>query len=775
MRGYQTVGLSLGAVLCLIGCGDDCGPLALSGCVGESEAGNVPAVAPTSGMGAPVDVGMPGPLQPGVGAPSLTPDSTAPPATPSPMTTAAPPADVPGAPTMMAQMEPVSPGPGGPDYPTVENMFDHLPSGQSQLTQLCSRPGTDKIREVFCVDNPPVITNLKQFVEAMGLGFVIPFSEGGQVAQGGNPGIAITGHSSSLVARNVNQINPRVIYYTSPIGITREADGRLPRMAFLGFVRGEQFVEFASNSDDDRDKLSFFLVRFQQACNADHSCSVGHLLSPAIERDWTGITIYEDEDIKNTAVDCQRCHQPDGPSSAKMLRLQEFKVNWTHFFRNKGPSNLALQQNPGIDFEGPLVNGPTFIPGLEGGLALLNDFHKAHGYEEDYGAVPADYIPESAPIFLEDIIKFKGDRDRQVNEYNGLIIEQEILALNPFQPGDNSVPGKSPTWEKLFDNYLYGNVIAPPYHDVKVTDPVKLAILSEKYRQFVDGEITADEIPDIRDAFLDSQAWKMGFAAKPGLDGQGIITQLCSTCHNGKLDQTISRARFDADLTQMTMEQRATAAQRLQLPDDHLLKMPPIGSSSLTDEEIDLVVETLLSTGPLIADIQPTTYSIGADVNQTFKNAGAPVVNCTSDGLPAGLTLSVQDGSCHLSGTLEEAASMTMFSVYAESADGQRDRGTIKLAGTFSLPPNLANLDAQQYVIDQAVSPIRFANSGNAAIACSASPELPPGLTVTAAGDTCEISGTPVSVVGPMTYFVTATAEGGATESGFVHLEVLAE
>lgn len=664
---------------------------------------------------------------------------------------------------------------GAPAYPTVEDMFRHLPSGEEQRLRLCERGGTDTIRELFCSEAPPTITSLKQLVDAVGLGFKVPFAEGGRVAAGINPGIAITGHSSSLVARNVSQINPRAIYFTSPNGLTREPDGRLPRLAFLGFVRGEQFVEFISNSEDDRDTLSFFLIRFEQACNADHSCSVGDLLSPAIEKDWTGLTIYEDDDIENTVVDCKRCHQPDGPSSQKILRLQEFKVNWTHFFRNKGPNNTALQVNPGIDFDGTLVGGDEAVPGLEGGLALLNDFHKAHGYAEDYAAIPADFIPESAPIFLEDIIKFKGDRDKQANEYNGLVIEQEIKSLNPFQPMDNSVPGKSPTWEKLYDNYLYGNVIAPPYHDVKVTDPVKLEAMSKSYRSFVDGEITADELPDIRDAFLESQQWKMGFAAKPGLDGQGIITQLCSTCHNEKLNQNLSRARFDADLTKMSMEQRATAAERLQLPDDHLLKMPPAGSSSLTAQQVDLLVQTLMSTGPLVADIQPTTHLVGSAVSQPFKNAGAPAIQCTSENLPAGLTLSVQDGTCVLSGILAEASPLALYSVFAESADGQVDRGTIKLAAVASLPPELGNLEAQACVLDQAMPAISFFNSGNAAVECSAAPPLPAGLTVAPVGNTCELSGTPTNLVDPMTYFVTATAAGGATESGFVHISVAEE
>ena len=40
--------------------------------------------------------------------------------------------------------------------------------------------------------------------------------------------------------------------------------------------------------------------------------------------------------------------------------------------------------------------------------------------------------------------------------------------------------------------------------------------------------------------------------AKPGLDGKGLLVQMCQSCHNPNLDQSISRARFDVTKLQCT-------------------------------------------------------------------------------------------------------------------------------------------------------------------------------------------------------------------------------
>ena len=89
----------------------------------------------------------------------------------------------------------------------------------------------------------------------------------------------------------------------------------------------------------------------------------GDLLTPAVERDWTEVTPYAEEDVENTVLDCRPCHQPAGPGTPKLLRMQEIATPWTHwFFRSS-----------------------------EGGRALLADYLAAKG-DETLAGMPAALI-----------------------------------------------------------------------------------------------------------------------------------------------------------------------------------------------------------------------------------------------------------------------------------------------------------------------------------------------------------------------------------------------
>ena len=80
-----------------------------------------------------------------------------------------------------------------------------------------------------------------------------------------------------------------------------------------------------------------------------------------------------------------------------------------------------------------------------------------------------------------------------------------------------------------------------------------------------------------------------------GLDGAGIMKHMCQMCHNAKLDQTITRARFD--VTQLATMSRAVkdeAIRRLQLPGQEAKHMPPSRFHVLSDAERDLVIAELM-------------------------------------------------------------------------------------------------------------------------------------------------------------------------------------
>ena len=457
--------------------------------------------------------------------------------------------------------ESAPPTPKASPRPATEmDALKAIPTGAAQLKVVCARPGADKVRAVFCGATPPVIKSLADLQKALGIAFVAPTGN----ATGGNPGFAITGHSSSLVAKFTSSINPRVIVFTPPLA-GRGQVAPDPNFVAMGFQRGEQFAEIIAQ-DPVTKVPAFFIISFQQACNGnglDSGCSLGQLLTPAVEKDWTGFTVYEDTDLENTIFDCKMCHQPAGPTGPEIARMQERVNPWNHFFRN----NRA------------------------GGQALLADFHAAHGTTEVYGGIPATAIVQSDPAILEAFIE--NNSFIQPNEFNSNTIEQQVIASSPNQPADNTVPGTSAAWTAIYNTFVAGNAIAPPYHDVKVSDATKLSKMTQSYTSVTSGATPVDKLPDIREVFLDSRKHEMGFGVQPGLDANGILLNGCKQCHNSTLNQNISRAKFNVDLSLMNRAEKDLAIERIGLPDSDPKRMPPERFRSLTESEKALLIDLL--------------------------------------------------------------------------------------------------------------------------------------------------------------------------------------
>lgn len=453
-----------------------------------------------------------------------------------------------------------TPGSNDPTDPSVEVLPDPLEGlakGSEQLAKVCARGQRDKVTNALC--GGKTIESVEDLQAALGLEFK-DHSAQAQNGGRGNPAFALLGHSSSLVAREVSAINPRAFVFTPPPG----RPVRIPGYVVMGFVRGEPFVEIAAEDANSR-TLSFYLFKFEPACEASHSCKPGDLLTPAIERNWKSWSLYQDEDLKNTIVDCQHCHQPDGPGSKPMLRMQELKDPWTHWFRNDRP----------------------------GGVALTQDFLRAHGDKEDYFGIPATLMQSSDGRALEDFVVGQGFQN-QPNVFDSEQIESEVESSSREQPEMNFPSGRSSTWQSLYDASASGRFIPPPYHDVKVTDPDKLNFASGQYRMFADGELPAKNLPDIRRVFLESALVEMGMRPKPGATGKEILVQACAQCHNPRLDQSISRARFDVTaLGTMSPEMKSLAISRLRMAPSNRLHMPPALMRTLPDEAIKRAVEEL--------------------------------------------------------------------------------------------------------------------------------------------------------------------------------------
>ena len=451
----------------------------------------------------------------------------------------------------------------------IPDPLEGLLRGGAQNDALCARagemiegnPNFNAVTNAICREKRP-INSLGDLQLALGLDFNRTDARGTN-GSNNNPGFALLAHSSSLIARSVSSINPRSFIFSPPAG----QPTRIPAFVVMTFARGETFVEIAAEQarppNGQTGKISFYLFKFDIACEANHTCKNGDLLTPAIEKDWKGFSVYADEDLKNTLVDCRHCHQPDGPSSKTILRMQELEDPWTHWFRSDRP----------------------------GGLSLMQDYFRAHGAEEDYGGIPAALIQKSDGRALEDLVKGQGFQN-QPNGFNSRAIEDEIESSSSLQPEVNTPRGRSSTWDALFARAFAGDAIPPPYHDVKVTDPDKLQFATDEYKKFMAGQST--DLPDIRRVFLDDALEAMTFLPKSGASGREVLVQTCAQCHNPKLDQTISRAKFDVTrLDSMTRAEKDLTIARLKMGSANRLRMPPVMMRSLPDDARDAAIAFL--------------------------------------------------------------------------------------------------------------------------------------------------------------------------------------
>ena len=456
----------------------------------------------------------------------------------------------------------------------LPNAFESLKKREDQNNSLCVRAGIDAnaddtsdnfnaVTNFLCKEKK-TITSIRDLQDALGLGFA-DRSKNGTNGSLKNPGFAFLANSSSLVARSVSSLNPRAFIFSPPPG----QPVSIPGYVVMTFVRGESFVEIAAQSPKGKGKLSLYLLKFQPQCETDdgneEGCKNEDLLTPSVESNWKSVTIYDDEDLKNNILDCRHCHQPEGPTQPLMLRMQELQDPWTHWFRNDRP----------------------------GGLTLMQDYFRAHGTGEDYAGVPGILITKSDGRALEDLVTGQGfGTGKQPNEFDTKAIEAEIVRSASQQPEINVPMGESDTWQRAFDKAFSGQFIPVPYHDVKVTDPNKLQFATDEYVAFMAGQKSS--LIDTRRVFLDDALEDLTMLPKTGASGKEILVQTCAQCHNPKLDQSISRAKFDVTLLDsMSRAEKDKAIERLKMGTGELLHMPPSNMRNLPDDAREAAIAEL--------------------------------------------------------------------------------------------------------------------------------------------------------------------------------------
>lgn len=407
--------------------------------------------------------------------------------------------------------------------------------------RVCARGRNDSFARALCgSEQRPEIRDITGLLELVGLSEERAF--------------AMTGNSTSLVAHDVSAINPRMIVFPR-VGSDLQ---RPEQMTAVGFVRGEQLVEIVSR-DPVTDDYNFYLLTFEQRCNYEQTgCDLASLLTEEIEHGWTAYSVYDQDDLELTSLDCRSCHQPGPPGSKHILRMQELASPWLHWFPQR------------------------FSQRTESDRVLLAQFGEVHGLDAQYGGIPVttivNAIDEGSGAQLEALIRAEGSGD-QPNPFDGHIAAEMGR-------------GHSPTWQERFETHLRGEAIAVPYPHIDVTDPVKRDAAVRSYLNVVTGVAARETLIDIRKIFSDDAQQKLSFVPTPGSDGKTVLLQMCSRCHDGRGNPNLAKNRFDIlKLDEMPRAQKDSAIIRL-TAEDHT-RMPPKRVGHLTPESIQAAIAEL--------------------------------------------------------------------------------------------------------------------------------------------------------------------------------------
>ena len=479
-------------------------------------------------------------------------------------------------------------GGGVPNEPPANE--PEIPFDPAKLSEVCARGNGDRVAQALC--NGASVHSLAELRET--LAFISPF-------------FALTGNSSSIVAREVNALNPRLIV-GDRVGIFGDFPGAeegTTGLLAMGFARGDQFVELVGY-DPNKDDLNFYLLMFEQGCNeSEDGCSTADLVSPAVETDWTRWTLYQDTDLVNTTLDCNTCHQPLGPGTPKVPRMQEVANSWTHWFPTRPPPPEATGGGGGwgspsggsgtSDGVPPQTNGH----GTSSSEILWDMFSRMHAGEEAYGGVPLAQISESTAgpdmeSFMANYLLFREvPAELQFPGFG----EQEMEAGGSdyfCDSADMEQAGADSTWSDQYARVLGGQRLPLPSHRIDITfEPSREAAI-KSYQKYMLGEIAAEDMMDPRQVTEAKVMTELSSMPRQGASGQEILTHMCARCHNAQLDQTLTRARFDAtSVWDLGESEKASILDRLTRDHDDSKLMPPARFGTLPQWAIDEVTAWL--------------------------------------------------------------------------------------------------------------------------------------------------------------------------------------
>jgi mono/diheme cytochrome c family protein len=242
------------------------------------------------------------------------------------------------------------------------------------------------------------------------------------------------------------------------------------------------------------------------------------------------------------------------------------------------------------------------------GATLLSDFAAAHGTEAMYANLTPTEVNNSDPGKLEAFVEYNGSLGPHFGNdmYDSTLIDYEV-DLTPGQPASNATPGTSPTWTSLYTQQVTGQNLAAlgattiPYHDCKQSDPNRLPQFTANFLGVVDGTVPKSAALTLADVNLDTPQALAERSLAPALGlttAQQILANACLSCHNSNLDQTDSRASFNAqDLSKNTPSVYGVAMGRLKRGPTDLHRMPPPTHMTLTDSQTAILTAFFASQG----------------------------------------------------------------------------------------------------------------------------------------------------------------------------------
>jgi len=429
-----------------------------------------------------------------------------------------------------------------PEVHEREPELKMLPTRDEQYAKLCGLGRDDSFVRAICATPRPQITDMAALLRVTGLEQDRAF--------------ALTGNSTSLVKSAVSAVNPRAIVFPR-VDEQREKPAELTA---LGFARGEPFVEVVSR--DSSGDYNFYLFTFERECDYAGGCDLASLLTEELERGWTAFSIYTEEDVENTSLDCRSCHQPQGFGTPKILRMQELESPWLHWFPQR------------------------FVQRTSSDVVLTAQFLEAHAVDGAYAGIRIATIgaavDEGSGAQLEALLVAEG---------------QDIQQPNVFDPrieAEAKDGQASPTWEAQFAISLAGDSIGVPYPLADVTDAELRASSVKSYVDVVSGVAPRESLLDLRYLFTDDAKQKLGLVPPPAADGLTVLTQHCSRCHDGRSNPGVSRSSFNVKaLAEMSREEKDLAISRMQEPDGSPGKMPPWRASTLPPEALAAAIAEL--------------------------------------------------------------------------------------------------------------------------------------------------------------------------------------